>query len=273
MRKMTKEVVRKVDLDMTRNELEKILDAHIKWLNGEKDGVRANLTCADLSGADLHDADLHGAILYGANLTAAYLSHADLCYVNLNGADLHSANFNYAKLSCATLNDANLECARLDYADLSSTSLCGANLVKAGLTGAKLNDSNLSDARGLLSAIDYMRLNFERVDDGYIVYKTFNKQFQSPKSWEIKPGSVLTENVNFDRAVGCGCGINVAPLKWVRRRYGGKIWRCLIRWEWLPGVCVPYNTDGKIRCERVELLEVMAKRKDNKNAQDDTSGV
>lgn len=27
--------------------------------------------------------------------------------------------------------------------------------------------------------------------------------------------------------------------------------------EWLPGVCVPYNTDGKIRCERVELLEVV----------------
>lgn len=49
----------------------------------------------------------------------------------------------------------------------------------------------------------------------------------------------------------------VKLLKWVRGRYNGDIWRCLIRWEWLPGVCVPYNTNGKIRCERVELLEVV----------------
>ena len=36
-----------------------------------------------------------------------------------------------------------------------------------------------------------------------------------------------------------------------------KIWKLLIRWEWLPGVVVPYNTDGKIRCERAELVEVV----------------
>ncbi len=66
------------------------------------------------------------------------------------------------------------------------------------------------------------------------------------------------ENVNFCRADNCGCGINVAPLEWVQREYPNKpIWRVLIRWEWIAGVCVPYNTDGKIRCERVELLEVV----------------
>ena len=35
------------------------------------------------------------------------------------------------------------------------------------------------------------------------------------------------------------------------------LWRCRIRYEDGPGVVVPYNTDGKARCERLELLEEM----------------
>ena len=31
----------------------------------------------------------------------------------------------------------------------------------------------------------------------------------------------------------------------------------IIRWEWLAGVCVPYGSSGKIRCERVELIEIV----------------
>ena len=81
--------------------------------------------------------------------------------------------------------------------------------------------------------------------------------YAPPKSWVLKPGSVINENVNFNRCNDCGCGINVAPLEWVKSEYKGSIWKVLIRWEWLAGVCVPYDTDGKIRCERVELLEIV----------------
>ena len=192
----------KLKMKMTQDKLDKILDAHKKWLYGEEGGIRA----------DLRHANLSGACLSGADLSSANLSGADLSGANLSGADL----------GCADLRHANL-----------------------------------SGAQGVLSAIDYMQSSFERTNDGYIVYKTFGEQYVSPENWEIRPGSVLTENVNFDRTASCGCGINVAPLKWVRANYEGDIWRCLIRWEWLPGVCVPYNTDGKIRCERVELLEVV----------------
>ena len=69
--------------------------------------------------------------------------------------------------------------------------------------------------------------------------------------------SVIEENVNPNRADNCGCGINVAPLEWVRRECIGDIWKVLIRWEWLAGVVVPYGTDGKIRCEKAELVEVI----------------
>lgn len=43
---------------MTQKELNRILDLHKKWLNNEPDGVRANLTDADLAHANLTYANL-----------------------------------------------------------------------------------------------------------------------------------------------------------------------------------------------------------------------
>ena len=63
---------------MTQEELNNVLELHKKWLNGEKGGVRADLSDADLSvaylsGADLRDADLRYADLRWANLYMANL--------------------------------------------------------------------------------------------------------------------------------------------------------------------------------------------------------
>ena len=160
----------------------------------------------------------------------------------------------------ANLSDADLSGANLRGADLSGADLSGANLSGADLRGADLSGADLSGAKGLLSSVNYMEAHFERTPDGYIAYKIFGGEYTTPESWKIEKGSVITENVNFNRTNACGCGINVAPLEWVKANYGHKnrdIWKVLIRWEWLCGVCVPYNTDGKIRCERVELVEVV----------------
>ena len=135
--------------------------------------------------------------------------------------------------------------------------LSSADLSSADLSGANLSGANLSGAQGLLSACNYLDAHFDRVKDGYIAYKTFGAQYRAPKKWKIEVGSVIEEVVNHDRTCECGCGINVAPLEWVKRNYSGDIWKVLIRWEWLAGVVVPYHTDGKIRCERVELLGVV----------------
>ena len=274
--------------------LKKILEAHKKWLNDEEGGKRADLRDADLSYADLSDADLSYAELNGAELNGADLRYADLSYAELrdtelNGADLsyaelrdtelNGADLSYAELKRADLRDADLSYAELrdtnlSYADLSGANLSyaglrganlrnadlsGANLSYAGLSGADLSYADLSGARNVLAQIDFIKNNFETTKDGVIVYKTFNSVYEPPEKWVIQQGSVITENVNFDRTNDCGCGINVAPLKWVKKKdYGKKdIWKCLIRWEWLCGVCVPYNTDGKIRCEKLELIEVV----------------
>lgn len=245
-----------------------------KTLEAIRIAQRTRLDGLGLSGLDLHAADLSGAALDGVFLRRVDLSSADLNGADLRGAklldaNLSSANLRDATLSCAYLYGADLSYADLSYANLRGADLRGANLSHANLHGADLGGSanlsgaNLSSAIGLLSAVDYMTTHFERTSDGYIAYKIFGREYDVPESWKIKKHSVIKENVNFDRTSGSGCGINVSTLDWMKRNYGCKqydtknydIWKVLIRWEWLCGVCVPYTTDGNIRCERVELID------------------
>ena len=195
-----------------------------------------------LRGADLSDANLSYANLRGANLSDADLSYANLIYADLRGADLRGAN----------LRRANLRRADLRRADLSDADLSYANLIYADLRGA-----DLSGSHGLLDAINFMEAHFERTDEGYIVYKSFGENYTAPETWKIEPGEIIEETVNCDRTTECGCGINVAPLEWVRREGCNQPYKLLIRWEWLLGVVVPYNTDGKIRCSKAQILEAV----------------
>ena len=94
----------------TKEELEKILNLHEKWLNGDEGGIRAYLSRANLSRAKLSGADLRGADLSGADLSGAELSRADFRGANLSGADLFGAD-----LFGAYLSRANLSGARINY--------------------------------------------------------------------------------------------------------------------------------------------------------------
>ena len=91
---------------MNKDELDKVLDLHIKWLCDDTGGVCANLRGANLRDANLHGANLYGANLYGADLHGADLHGADLRYANLYGADLHGANLRGADLHGANLRGA-----------------------------------------------------------------------------------------------------------------------------------------------------------------------
>lgn len=232
---------------MTNEQLQEILKKHKLWLYDKANGKRADLHYADLSYANLSYADLRDADLRYADLSSANLSYADLSRANLRNADLSSAN-----LIGANLHHADLYSANLSFADLSCADLCNADLRHANLSSA-----NLSSVKNLLSTCNYLDTHFERTDSGYIVYKTFNSQYNSPPKWVIKPGSIIEESVNPCRTNECGCGINVAPFEWVKTNYDGEIYKLLIRWEWAAGIVVPYNTDGKIRCEKAEIIGVV----------------
>ena len=65
---------------MTQSEINKILELHKAWLNGDENGVKANLREADLRWANLRGADLRGANLSEADLRWANLREANLDY-------------------------------------------------------------------------------------------------------------------------------------------------------------------------------------------------
>ncbi len=126
------------------------LSKHNKWLVGDEEGQRANLSDADLSGADLSWANLSDANLSGADLSNADLNGSDLRWANLSGANLSWANLSDANLSGANLSWANLFGANLFGADLRWANLREANLREANLRGANLRGADLSGAKGIV---------------------------------------------------------------------------------------------------------------------------
>ena len=56
---------------MAKDQLGVVLERHKKWLDGQPDGERADLSEADLRGADLSGADLRGADLRRADIDYA----------------------------------------------------------------------------------------------------------------------------------------------------------------------------------------------------------
>ena len=96
-------------------DLKEKLALHKEWLLGTSEGIRLDLSYANLSGADLSGANLRYANLRYANLSNANLSGANLSNANLSGANLRYANLRYANLSGADLSGANLRYADLRY--------------------------------------------------------------------------------------------------------------------------------------------------------------
>ena len=116
---------------MNRDDLDRILSEHAKWLAGDGGGR------ADLRDADLRDADLRGANLRRADLWRANLQDADLRDANLRGADLRDAD-----LRGADLRDADLRGADLRGADLRGTDLDFSCLpLWCGSFGMKVDDN------------------------------------------------------------------------------------------------------------------------------------
>lgn len=89
---------------MTQEELDKVLELHKKWLDGDSTGRIADLRDADFRNATLRGADLRGAGLRDADFRGANLIYANLIYANLRGA-----NFLGADLRGADLRGANID--------------------------------------------------------------------------------------------------------------------------------------------------------------------
>jgi hypothetical protein len=101
--------------------------------------------------------------------------------------------------------------------DLSDANLSRADLSHADLSRANLSGANLSRAKNLLNPIKWMSENFEHDDLGFIVYKGIgDTSYNIPDCWAVEPGSFLEEVVNPLPVNDCGCGVNFAPVSWIR---------------------------------------------------------
>lgn len=179
--------------------------------------------------------------------------------------DFKNSDFSNSVINVSEFTNCNFENVNFEDTSFFRTILAGscfknANFTNCNLVDVCLGDADLSGAKGLLSPIDWLNENFEKTDDGYIAYKVFNVFSPSPSYWNIKEGEIINEVVNPDRTSSCGSGISVATLKWLKdedylKLEENDIWKLLIKWEWLSGVVVPYNTCGEFRCERAMILE------------------
>jgi uncharacterized protein YjbI with pentapeptide repeats len=130
------------------------------------------------------------------------------------------------------------------------------------VSNCSLNNINLSGSEGFYDPTQYLRDNFLLDDKGVLGFKIFGAFHPAPRHWRLDPGNFITEVANPDPTVECGCGINIGTARWVNtnRPIGmedAQVWLCRINWIDLASVVVPITTDGKIRANRVELIEKM----------------
>lgn len=112
---------------MTSLEIKTIMEKHCKWLEGNKNGKRADFRDANLGSANLRGANFGGADLKWADLRCADLRGANLRGANLGGADLRGTDFWEADLREADLGAANLRGADLRGANLYYPIACPEN--------------------------------------------------------------------------------------------------------------------------------------------------
>lgn len=175
----------------------------------------------------------------------------------LMDADLSGLKFNNADLRQAFLSNVNLACADLRNCDFRSANFNHVDFTNAQLSGAYFENTSMIDVKGLPTQEEMLDKLFKKTKEGYIVYKTFGAYYDVPDYWDIDEGSIIKEDVDLDRRRACSCGINVATNEWilVDPICGCKpIWKCLLSFDDLDSVCVPYGTEGKIRCGRLKLL-------------------
>lgn len=204
---------------MEKEKLDKILENHKLWLNGEGG------ECANLRGADLRYANLYNIDLRCANLNSADLNSADLRCANLRCVDLSGANLNSANLSGASLYNANLYSSNLNNANLNNVKTnmytIGYNLAcpeegsfigykKVGKYIVKLlimEDSKRNSATTLKCRCDKAKvLDIEKIDTGEKIEST-------PSDYDINFIYKVVEIVkvdNFDenRWNECSTGIH-----------------------------------------------------------------
>ena len=199
---------------MEKEKLDKILENHKLWLNGEGGECAnlrgANLRGVDLSGANLNSANLRGVDLSGANLNSANLSGASLYNANLSGASLYNANLYSSNLNNANLNNVKTNMYTIGYNLACPEEGSFIGYKKVGKYIVKLlimEDSKRNSATTLKCRCDKAKvLDIEKIDTGEKIEST-------PSDYDInfiyKVGEIVkVDNFDENRWNECSTGIH-----------------------------------------------------------------
>ena len=237
--------------EMNKTELSRVLESHRKWLSGEKDGVRADLSGVDLSGVDLSGVDLRGANLSRANLRDAVLRGANLSGTNLSGTNLSGADLSRADLRDADLSGAVLSGAVLRGADLSRADLRDAELSRADLRDAELSRADLRDAKSLCKLMG--------VEIGNLYWKRFKLGLNNQGFQYVVGLNVLRDGEVFasDERKTCDFpAFHFASRSWCAVNYPDRPLEARIRIPEGAQINEPWATDGKASADKIEILQV-----------------
>lgn len=133
--------------EISREELERVLKSHKKWLDSNGDEGEK----ADLSGTKLKSTNLARKNLRNASLRRAYLRGTLLAETNFQDANLRNADLQGAILRQANLSGADLRSANLKKARLWDVRFQNAHLLRTKMQGADLYDADLQEAKRLFA--------------------------------------------------------------------------------------------------------------------------
>jgi len=212
---------------LSQGELDLIVSAHERFIEGRPGGKRASLRFVDLTGLDLSDrnlsdADLSGSVFDNCKMARAKLERANLFGCDLKRTDLREAVMRRADLRGACLRGANVALADLSGADFREGQIGvshptkGLNLLRTegragqldqvNFAGAKLDGSQMEQISACAS--DFTDCSMKGAILSGANLKDANLSGANLEGAEI--GGAILENVNFVGAVLTGVDVRRA---------------------------------------------------------------
>ena len=165
--------------NLTNQELDAILEAHVEWVvSDHRNGQQADLSACrlqdvELAGRNLSYVSLQGADLSGKDLSRTVLDRADLTGANLTGAKLTGAKCRSTKLQDANLD--RIEATQADFfgANLSGMQARGADFEKSNFSYAILSDARLLESSAVSANFQYAKLAHTTIQDSNLLCADF----------------------------------------------------------------------------------------------------
>lgn len=222
-------------------------------------------------GSEFVASEVSGILVSHMTLTRVYFVgvsflETDLEHMTFRACSFKSCRFTHGSLSNVDFLDSTFP--RTEWVDCSmhNVHFTGSDLSYASFSNTHFGSvdftlANISGTQGIPTQREFLS-RFEKTDAGIIVYKSIAEPGQKtsyppPPHWNVREGEYLFENCERGRHIECACGINFSTEDWCRLTYPYvNLWRCLIEWEDLADLTVPFEYGEKARCSRLKLLEV-----------------